>query len=137
MTIRVNSLPHVATQRPIHWGAFFLIIVVSITVYLGSHAYLQHREHAEQARNCIQQNGVWKTYREPDGKTFHWFCQDPTTGTVFDLIVEKINETLYREKTAFKPKGGQWDAIQDWLFRDKRGGQLVNPPNEAIQLIEP
>ena len=137
MTAEIYNLPHAATKRPINWGAFILMIVLSITVYLGSHAYLQHREHAEQARNCVQQNGVWKIYREPDGKTFHWFCQDPMTGTIFDMIVEKINETLYREKTAFKPKGGKWDAIQDWLYRDKRGGKFIDPPTEAFQLIEP
>lgn len=137
MTTIANHLPHMAAKRPINWGAFFLIIALGITVYLGSHAYLQHLEHAEQARNCVQQNGVWKAYLEPDGKTFHWFCREPMTGTIFDLIVEKINETLYREKTAFKPKGGKWDAIQDWLFRSKRGGKFVDPPKEAIQLIEP
>jgi hypothetical protein len=46
-------------------SCFFLITALSITVYLGSHAYLHHLEHAEQARSCIQQNGVWKTYRNP------------------------------------------------------------------------
>jgi hypothetical protein len=138
MTTKVNNLPYVATKRPINWGVFlFLAIALGVTVYLGTHAYLQHREEAEQARNCVQQNGVWKSYREPNGKTFHWFCQDPVTGTVFDLIVEKINETLYREKSAFSPQNGKWDTIQDWLFRTKRGGKFVNPPDEAIQLIEP
>ena len=136
MTTRIQDLTHVTTQRPIHWGAFFFIIALSIIVYLGSHAYLQHREHAEQARNCIQQNGVWKAYRESDGSTFHWLCRDLMTGTIFDLIVEKINETLYREKSAFKPKGGKWDAVRDWL-NGKRGGKFVDPPTETIQLIEP
>ncbi len=138
MTTIVNDLPYFATKRPINWGVFlFLAIALSITVYLGTHAYLQHREEAEQARNCVQQNGAWKSYREPDGKTFHWFCQDPITGTIFDLIVEKINETVYREKSAFSPKNGKWDTIQDWLFQTKRGGKFVDPPAEAIQLIEP
>lgn len=138
MITKVNHLPYVATKRPINWGAFlFLAIALSVTVYLGTHAYLQHREEAEQTRNCVQQNGVWKSYREPDGKTFHWFCQDPVTGTIFDLIVEKINETLYREKSAFSPQDGKWDTIQDWLFRTKRGGKFVNPLEEAIQLVEP
>lgn len=138
MITKVNDLPYVATKRPINWGVFlFLAIALSVTVYLGTHAYLQHREEAEQTRNCVQQNGVWKSYREPDGKTFHWFCQDPVTGTIFDLIVEKINETLYREKTAFSPQDGKWDTIQDWLFRTKRGGKFVNPLEEAIQLVEP
>ena len=136
MTTKVNNVSHAATKRPINWGAFFWIIALSVTVYLGSHAYLMHQEHAEQARNCIQQNGVWKVYREPDGNTFHWLCRDPMTGTIFDLIVEKINETLYREKSALKPKGGKWDAVRDWL-NGKRGGKWVNPPDEAIQLIEP
>lgn len=138
MTTVVNDLPYVVTKRPINWGVFlFLATALSITVYLGTHAYLQHFEEAEQSRNCVQQNGVWKSYREPDGKTFHWFCQDPVTGTIFDLIVEKINETLYREKSAFSPQDGKWDAIQDWLYRTKHGGKFVNPPTEAIQLIEP
>ncbi len=137
MTATTNNLPLVGTRRPINWGALFLILMLSITVYLGSHAYLQHMEHAEQARNCVQQNGVWKAYQEPDGETFHWLCRDPMTGTIFDLIVEKINEALYREKTAFKPKGGKWDAIQKWLYRSHRGGKFITPPNEFIQLIEP
>ena len=76
MIIKVNDLPYVTTKRPINWGAFlFLTIALSITVYLGTHAYLQHREEAEQARNCVQQNGVWKAYREPDGTRVPMFCR--------------------------------------------------------------
>jgi hypothetical protein len=48
MAITANNPPLGTTQRPINWGAVFLIAVLSITVYLGSHAYLQHREHANK-----------------------------------------------------------------------------------------
>jgi hypothetical protein len=75
-------------------------------------------------------------YREPDNRTFQWLCRDPITSTIFDLIVEKINKTLYREKTIFCLRNGRWDAIQDWLLRSKRGGKSVDPPTEPIQFIE-
>jgi hypothetical protein len=115
--------------------ALAILLYAIIQVIQSSHADLAHGPEAEQTRNCIQQNGVWKAYREPKNNTFHWLCQDPATGTVFDLIVEKLTETTYREKTAFRPKDGTWNAVRTWLERKR--GQWVNPPAETIELITP
>jgi len=117
----------------------FLALIAVITVYLGRHAELSHPGEAERARNCIQQNGVWKVYQEPNSETYHWLCQDPTTKSVYDMIVEKTSEMVYREKTAFMPKGGNWNAIQRWLMEGlgKRGGKWLNPPTGPIELIGP
>src|SRR5215207_4938418 len=92
-------------------GSVFLFVLLAIAILLyaiirvihSSHAYLAHGPEAEQTRNCIQQNGVWKAYREPKSNTFHWLCKDPLTGTIFDLIVEKLTGSTYREKSAFRP----------------------------------
>ena len=119
----------------------FILLVVAILAYaiirvtISSHAYLAHGPEAEQTRNCIQQNGVWKAYHEPKSNTFHWLCKDPATGTIFDLIVEKLTETQYREKTALKPKGGTWNTVRAWL--EGKRGQWVSPPTEPIELITP
>jgi|SRR5688500_12996170 len=134
-------------QRSQSGGVFVFIvliviaIIVAITVYLRSHATDTHGEDAVQARNCIQNNGVWKVYQQPksrDGNIFHWLCMDPQTGTVFDMIVEKLNEMTYQEKTAFKPKGGKWESIRKWLeMGENRGGSWVNPPQGPFNLIPP
>ena len=58
------------------------------------HTAPKQSKHATVFSNCIQQNGVWKAYREPRSNTFHWLCQDPVTGTIFDMIVEKLTENL-------------------------------------------
>ena len=135
-----NTLPNQRSRS--NGGVFvFILLVVVILIYaiirvtLSSLAYLAHGPEAEQTRNCIQQNGVWKAYREPKSNTFHWLCKDPVTGTIFDLIVEKLTETQYREKTAFRPKYGTWDAVRVWL--ERKNGQWVNPPTEPIELITP
>lgn len=130
-------------QRPrISGGVFVLILLATailiyamIQVIESSHAYLSHGPEAEQTRNCIQKNGVWKAYREPKSNTFHWLCKDPVTDTIFDLIVEKLTETRYREKTAFRPKDGTWNAVRTWL--ERKQGQWVNPSTETIELITP
>jgi hypothetical protein len=135
-----TTLPN---QHPRNNGGVFVLVLLAIAILayavirvtMGSHAYLAHGPEAEQTRNCIQQNGVWKAYREPKSNTFHWLCQDPVTGTIFDLIVEKLTETTYREKTAFRPKYGKWDAVRAWLERKR--GQWVSPPKETIELLMP
>jgi len=135
-----NTLPHQRSRS--NGGVFiFILLVIAILVYaiirvtVSSHAYLAHGPEAEQTRNCIQQNGVWKAYREAKSNTFHWLCKDPATNTIYDLIVEKLTETQYREKTAFKPKHGIWNAIRFWL--EGKRGQWVSPPTEPIELITP
>lgn len=115
--------------------ALILLVYAVIQVTLSSHGYLAHGPEAEQTRNCIHQNGVWKAYREPNSNTFHWLCKDPATGTIFDMIVEKLTETQYREKTAFRPKDGTWNVVRTWLERKR--GQWVSPPTETIELIAP
>ena len=115
---------------------FIALIVVAIAVYLNRHATDRHGDEANQARNCIRNNGVWQVYKEPGNNIHHWLCKDPVTGTIFDLIVEKINEMTYKEKTAFRPKDGKWDAVRYWL-EGKRGGTWQNPPTGPIELIQP
>src|SRR5688572_22488331 len=70
--------------------ALAILVLAMIKVIVLPHAYAAHGADAEQTRNCIQQNGVWKAHREPKSNTFHWLCQDPATGTIFDMIVEKL-----------------------------------------------
>jgi len=47
-------------------GAFVFIAllviigIATITIYLRSHATSAHGDDAVQARNCVQNNGVWK-----------------------------------------------------------------------------
>ena len=127
-------------------GAFVFIAllvmigVATITVYLRSHATSAHGDEALQARNCIQNNGVWKVYQEPKPRNniYHWLCMDPQSRTIFDMIVEKLNEMTYQEKTAFKPKGGRWESIRKWLeMGENRGGSWVNPPQGPFNLIPP
>ena len=48
-----------------------ILMYATIQVIVSSHGYLAHGPEAEQTRNCIQQNGVWKAYREPRSNTFH------------------------------------------------------------------
>jgi hypothetical protein len=133
----------ITAQRSRSFGSVFILMLMTIVILVyaiiqvtsSSHAYISHGPEAEQTRNCIQQNGVWKAFRERKSNTFHWLCQDPVTGTIFDLIVEKITETLYREKTAFRPKDGTWNAVRTWLERKR--GTWVNPPVDKIELISP
>jgi hypothetical protein len=53
------------------------------------------------------------------------------------MIVEKIDELTYREKSAFMPKDGSWNQIFNWLTKNKFGGKWVNPPQGSINLIGP
>jgi hypothetical protein len=130
-------------QRSRGKGSVFILLLFAIAILAyaiiqviqSSHADLAHGPEAEQTRDCIQKNGVWKAYHQPKSNTFHWLCRDPVSGSVFDLIVEKLSETKYREKTAFQPKDGKWDMVRAWLERKR--GQWVSPPTEAIELITP
>ena len=124
-------------------GVFILIslaaisLVAAINVFLGNHAMEQHPDTAPLTRDCIRQNGVWKVYQEPRNNTFHWLCKDSETGTIFDMIVEKIDEFTYREKASFMKRDGKWDQVFKWLTREKFGGKWVNPPTGPINLIGP
>src|SRR5687767_125179 len=101
-------------QRSHSGGVFVFIILISlaaigvatINIFLGNHAMEQHPDTAPLTRACIQKNGVWKAFQEgkPNENTFHWLCQDPVTKTIYDMIVEKIDEFTYREKTSFMRK---------------------------------
>ena len=143
MTTQTNAYP--IRRSPL--GAFFLIILLmllsyaAIQVILGTHAATRHPDTYAAARDCLNKNGVWKVYQEPKptDNTFHWLCQDPVTKTVYDMIVEKINETTYHEKTAFMPKDGTWNKVFRWLIEGegKRGGTWQNPPTGPIELLPP
>ena len=143
MTTNMNA--YLVRRSPL--GAFLLIILLmlasyaAIQVILGSHAATAHPNTYAATRNCLSKNGVWKVYQEPKptDNTFHWLCQDPVTKTVYDMIVEKINETTYREKTAFMPKDGRWEKVFRWLIEGegKRGGTWQIPPTAPIELLPP
>jgi hypothetical protein len=134
------------TQRSQSGGVFVFIILAllaliayaSINVILGKHAMESHPDTAPLTRECIQRNGVWKAYQEPKPyqNTFHWLCQDPVTKTIYDMIVEKIDEFTYREKTAFVRKDGKWTQVDNWL-PGKQGGSYVSPPQGPFNLIPP
>ena len=140
MTAQAPAIP---AQRSHSGGVFIILLLLiiagyaAIQVMLGTHAIEKHSDTATLTRDCIRQNGVWKAYQEPKSSTFHWLCKDPSTGTIFDMIVEKLSETLYREKTSFLRKDGKWDQVFNWLTKGKPGGKWVNPPAEPIQLIAP
>jgi len=110
MTTQANT--HPVWRSPLGAFLIFMLLVLlsyaAIQVILGSHATTAHPDTYTATRECLNKNGVWKVYQEPKptDNTFHWLCQDPVTKTVYDMIVEKINETTYREKTAFMPKDG-------------------------------
>ena len=135
-------------KRSSNWGVFIFMLpvlfaaVAAIAIYLRSHATDTHGDDAVQARNCIQNNGVWKSYQQPRSRgdnIYHWLCFDSQTKTIYDMIVEKIDELTYREKSAFKPKGGKNEtAIRNWLEQGpNRGGNWVNPPQGPFNLIPP
>jgi hypothetical protein len=138
--IYANRYP---AKRSQSGGVFILIIlatgglIAAINVLLGDHAMKQHPDTAPLTRECIEKNGIWKAYQEPKSNTFHWLCKDPQTGTIFDMIVEKIDEITYREKTSFMKRDGKWDQVFNWLTREKFGGKWVNPPQGPINLIGP
>jgi hypothetical protein len=139
--INIAASPTKRSQRGgvfIYIILFVIILVAAIQISLRTHAIEAHGAQAEQARNCVEKNGVWKVYQEPrpNDHIYHWLCKDSATGTVFDLIVEKINKQLYNEKTAFRPKGGKWETIFRWL-EGKRGGKWHNPPSGPFELIQP
>lgn len=102
-------------------GRFCFIVLVLIAA-IGFGSITQWR--------AIQRNGVWKAYAEKDGKTFHWLCLDPETRTIFDLIVEKIDEITYREKTALVRTDGRWTQVDNWLR--PKGGKYADLPQRVF-----
>jgi hypothetical protein len=112
-----------------------LLVIAATKILATSHATTIHGAEAEQARNCLEQHGVWKAYQEPDG-TLHLLCKYPWAATtIFDVIVEKIREGLYQEKSAYSPKDGSWSAINRWL--SGKGATPVRPPSGPFEIISP
>lgn len=93
------------------------------TVHITSdHADARHGSEASSARNCLNRNGIWQVWREPNG-SYHRLCQT-SGGEIFDQVVSWSEQTKrWEEVTAFKPnpfgKGKQWNAIRQWL--EKKG----------------
>lgn len=98
----------------------------------NAHAEIKHREEAEQALNCIAHHAPFMAFRQTvkgSKDTWHILCQYPYVepgSKVFDVIVEEIEEGVYRLKTAFQPKGGALPAIERWLL--SQNVQKVTPP---------
>jgi hypothetical protein len=140
MTTKNPTYSPTIPKRSINWGVLLFLAILAVaatTIYLRWHAKDMHNSEADQARNCIRNNGVWKTYWEGDD-IYHLICKDPATGTFFDMVVQKIREGVYKEKTAFRPKDGRtWDLIRKWL-EGKNGPQSwTNNPTGPFELIGP
>lgn len=128
-------------ERPFR-GAFIFVLAVlaalmamAATKILASpHAYLVHQADAEQSRNCLEKHGAWKAYREPNG-TLHLLCKYPWAATVYDVIVVKIQEGLFQEKSAYSPKKGIWCAVEHWL--KGKSATPVRPPSGPFEIIGP
>ena len=111
-----------------------LMVLAATKILAGRHATDIHGAEAEQARNCLQQHGPWKTYMEPDG-TYHFLCKYPWANTVYDVIVSKVQEGLFQEKSAYMPKDGVWSAIERWL--KGKGAAPARPPSGPFEIIGP
>ena len=127
-------------RRSTNWGVLLFLAVLAVaatTIYLRWHAKDIHGSEAEQTRNCIRNNGVWRTYWEGDD-IYHLICQDPATRTFFYMVVQKISDGVYKEKTAFRPKDGKtWNLIKNWL-EGKNGPQAwTSNPTGPFELIGP
>jgi hypothetical protein len=128
-------------QRPFR-GAFIFVmyalvvltVLVATKILAGRHATDIHGAEAEQARNCLEQHGVWKAYQEPDG-TLHLLCKYPWATSVYDVIVAKVQEELFQEKSAYMPKDGVWSAIERWL--KGKGASPVRSPSGPFEIIGP
>jgi len=129
------------TQRPFR-GAFIfglltlaaLLIMAATQILAGRHATDVHGTEAEQARNCVEQHGIWKAYQEPDG-TLHLLCKYPWDATIYDVIVSNIRDGLFQEKSAYSPKDGVWSTIQRWL--EGKNATPVRPPSGPFQIVGP
>lgn len=126
-------------ERPFRGAFIFVLAVLAALMVMAaakilttSHATTVHGADAEQSRNCIEKYGVWKAYQEPNG-TLHLLCKYPWESTVYDLIVTKIREGLYQEKSAYRPKEGIWSDIQRWLEGKKAAP--VRPPSGPFEIV--
>ena len=124
-----NSYARPATRK----GGGFIFILLLLAVVGGlimfaayDHGFAFHGDDALQARNCLQNYGVWKTFQEPNG-SIHLLCKYPGQNKIYDVIQKWINGK-WQEATAMSPKDGVWSAVQTWLLA-KGGKFLMYPPN--------
>jgi len=112
------------------WRVFlflFLAAVLAVAMFaMVDHGWIMLGDDALQARNCLKNYGVWKTYQEPTGAV-HLLCQYPGQNKIYDVIQKWINGK-WQEATAMSPKDGVWSAVQTWLLA-KGGKFLMYPPN--------
>jgi len=84
---------------------------------VDDHAEVEHGSEAIAARNCLDNNGPTKLFKEPNGRV-HQICQDDTGN--YDQVI-RDNDGRWEEVTAFKPnpngEGNTWNAIMRWLAR--------------------
>lgn len=101
-----------------------------------THAWTTHGADADQAENCMKQNGFQKVYRALNDKnwmTYHFLCSD-SSGSWFDYIIRDNGDTM----TFFGPKGGVLDDIVKWIFR-KPAAKMVDVkavPDTVIQTLK-
>ncbi|KAA3643931.1 MAG: hypothetical protein DWQ07_17595 [Chloroflexi bacterium] len=122
---------HVLKVLPLA-GTNMLLIKSGKIVVDSNHAQITHGDEATQALNCISQYAPFKAFRQPikgSKDAWHLLCQYPydEAGTnVFDVIVEELEEGVFRLKTTFRPQDGTLQAIEQWLLR--KNVQQVSAP---------
>jgi hypothetical protein len=90
------------------YGAIIIAALPDIEV-TGDHADAKHPE-APYVRKTCKERGVYQIYRESiDKNTFHLLCMDEN-GKLVDWII-KVVGNRFIEKTAFRPHGGNMNAV--------------------------
>ena len=140
MTTYRAAYPSAAAKRPPNsTGAFLftvLILVLAVIavwnvplihqaaspprIYIqggSDHGDYAHGDEGEQARNCLEQHGTGILFREHNGNTFHFLCQNDM-GEWFDVVAARKDDAHFVEKSAYAPDEQTINEIEKWL----RGG---------------
>jgi len=80
-----------------------------------NHAWMAHDAEALRALSCLENKGPQVTFRERNKGPVHFLCMDDN-GTWYDVIVDMLKKGRMKLKTAFSPKGGDSNAIYQWLL---------------------
>jgi hypothetical protein len=69
---------------------------------------------AEAIRTCLENNGPYQVFRNPNG-VYYFHCQLPD-GRWGTLIAEKVKD-LYYERSSYIKDPGTWEKLQAWMRR--------------------
>ena len=118
-------------RRGFPWLLVLLIVAVALGAWTlitvertSNHAFDKHGTDASLVMTACNQNGVYQFWMEPDKQTIHQLC-DLGGGRFGDWIVVKDKGQVF-EKTAFIPKGGDWNSILRWLA-NKGATRIIKP----------